>query len=49
MFWYFGPKACEILAPQPGTEPTPSAFKEEVLITEVPSKSLFLTFCDLLR
>ena len=23
MFWFFGPKACEILAPQPGIKPVP--------------------------
>ena len=27
MFWFFGPKACEILAPQPGTEPAPPPWK----------------------
>ena len=30
MFWYFGHKACGILAPQPGIEPTPSALEGEV-------------------
>ena len=27
MFWFFDPEACEILAPQPGMEPTPPALK----------------------
>ena len=27
MFWFFGPKACGILAPQPGIKPSPPAFK----------------------
>ena len=41
MFWFFlGHKACEILAPQPGIEPVPSALEGEVLITGPPGKSL---------
>ena len=27
MFWFFGPEACGILAPQPGIQPTPSALE----------------------
>ena len=30
MFWFFGHKACGILAPQPEIEPTPSALEGEV-------------------
>ena len=30
MFWFFGHKACGILASQPGTEPTPPALEGEV-------------------
>ena len=30
MFWFFGPKACGILAPQPGIEPAPPALGGEV-------------------
>ena len=41
MFWFFGPKAYEILAPQPGIEPTPSALEVEALTTGPPKKSLF--------
>ena len=41
MFWFFGPKAYEILAPQPGVEPTPSALEVEALTTGPPKKSLF--------
>ena len=40
MFWCFGPKACGILAPQPGIKPSPSAVKGEVLTTGPPGKSL---------
>ena len=31
MFWFLGPGACGILAPQPGIEPTPPALEGEVL------------------
>ena len=41
MFWFFGPKAYEILAPQPGIERTPSALEVEALTTGPPKKSLF--------
>ena len=30
MFWFFGRKACEILAPRPGIEPAPPALEGEV-------------------
>ena len=33
MFWFFGHKACGILAPQPGIEPTPLAREGKVLPT----------------
>ena len=39
-FWFFGYKACEILAPRPGIEPVPPAFEGEVLTTGLPGKSL---------
>ena len=39
MFWFSGPKACRILAPWPGTKPTPSASESEVLTTRPPGKS----------
>ena len=42
MFWGFGPKACVILAPQPGIEPTSPALEGEVLPTGPPEKSLKL-------
>ena len=37
--WFFGPEACEILAPWPGIEPTPFAAEGEVLTTGPPGKS----------
>ena len=40
MFWFFGHKACGILAPRPEIEPTPSAPEGEVLTTGPPGKSL---------
>ena len=40
MFRFFGRKACGILAPWPGKEPTPAAFEGEVLTTGRPGKSL---------
>ena len=40
MFWFFGSKACGILAPQwPGIESTPPALEGEVLTTGLPGKS----------
>ena len=30
MFWFFSHEACEILTPQPGIEPAPSALEGEV-------------------
>ena len=36
MFWSSGQEACRILAPLPGTEPTPSALEGEVLTTRLP-------------
>ena len=42
MFWVFGPKACVILAPQPGIEPTPPVLEGKVLTTGPPEKSLKL-------
>ena len=38
-FDFFGCKACGILAPQPGIEPTPPAVEGEVLTTGLPGKS----------
>ena len=40
MFWFFGHKACGILAPQPGIKPTPPALEGKVLTTGPPGKSL---------
>ena len=45
MFWFFGRKACGILAPRPGIEPAPPALEGEVLTTGLPGKSQ--TFSDL--
>ena len=39
-FGFFGHKACGILAPQPGREPTPPALEGEVLSTVPAGKSL---------
>ena len=36
----FDHKACEFLAPQPGTEPTPPVLEIKVLTTGPPGKSL---------
>ena len=44
MFWFFGHKACGILAPQPGIEPPRPALEGEVFnhwtAREVPLSSL---------
>ena len=41
---FFGPKACDILAPRPGIEPSPSVLEGEIIITgpaeKYPSTSL---------
>ena len=39
MFWFFGLKACGILAPWPGIKPAP-ALEGKVLTTGPPGKSL---------
>ena len=39
MLWFFGPKACGILALPPGIEPIPPTLKDEILTTEPPGKS----------
>ena len=39
MFWFFGHKACGILAPEPGIEPAP-ALEGEFSTTGPPGKSL---------
>ena len=44
MFWFFGCKACGILAPRPGIEPEPTALEGEVLTTGPPGKSLIYLF-----
>ena len=41
---FFGHNACEILAPQPGIEPTSPVMEGEVLTTGPPGKSLSLGF-----
>ena len=38
MFWFSGPKACGIIAPQPEMEPPPPALEGEALTTELPGK-----------
>ena len=43
MFWFFGFKACGILAPRPEIEPTLCALEGKVLTTGPPKKS-FLHF-----
>ena len=40
IFWFFGHKACGILAPRTGIEPAPTALEGEVLTTGLPGKSL---------
>ena len=40
MFWFFGHRACGILAPWPGIEPASPALECEVLTTGPPGKSL---------
>ena len=40
MFWFFGYKACRILAPGPGIKPLSSAMEGKVLTTGPPGKSL---------
>ena len=44
MFWFFGHKAYEILAPQPTIEPVPTAFEGKVLTTGPPGKTLSWVF-----
>ena len=46
-FCFFGCKACEILVPQPGIEPTPLALEGEVLTTGPPGKSpkIWFLYC----
>jgi len=41
-FWLFGFKACGILAPWPGTKPTPGTLEGKVLTTGLPGKSQHL-------
>ena len=40
-FFFFGQKACGILVPWPGIEPTTPAMEGEVLTTGPPEKSPF--------
>ena len=40
MFWFFGRKACGILAPRPGIKPSRPALEGNVLTTGPPGKSL---------
>ena len=40
LFWFFGPEACGILVPQPGTEPAFPASEGKVRATGLPGKSL---------
>ena len=39
MFWFSGPKACGIIAPQPEMEPPPPALEGEGLTTGLPGKA----------
>ena len=39
MFWFFGPRACGILASPPGIKPTPTVLEGEVLTTGPPVKT----------
>ena len=41
MFWCFVWEACEILAPQPGVKPMPSALEGEVLSTSTTREVFF--------
>ena len=43
LFWFFGRKACGILAPRPGIEPSPPPLEGEVLTAGPPGKS---PLCD---
>jgi len=43
MLWSFGLQAYEILAPQPGTEPTPPVLEGDALTTGQPGKSWSLS------
>ena len=40
VWFFFGPKACGILAPWPGIEPAPPTVEGEILTTGPPGKSL---------
>ena len=44
MFWFFGCKACGILAPRPGVKPVSPALESKVLTTGPPGKSHMLSF-----
>ena len=44
MFWFFGHKACGILAPQPGIKPTPPTLEGKVLTTGPPGKVFAIVF-----
>ena len=44
LFWFFGCKACGILAPQPGIKPVPPALEAEVSTTRQPENSLYVFF-----
>ena len=48
VFWFFGPKACDILAPRPGIEPSPSVLEGEIITTGSPEKypSTSLLLCS---
>ena len=39
VFWFFGPQACGILAPQPETKPTSLSLEGRVLTTGPPERS----------
>ena len=48
VLFFFGPEACGILAPQPGTKPILLALEGKVLITRLPGKSLMDLFLPLM-
>ena len=45
-FFFFGPKACEILVPRPGIEPTFPALEDEVSTSGPPRKSQYQLILD---
>ena len=48
MFWFFGHKACGILDPRPGIQPTPPALEGKVSTTGTPGKSQKIQYFKML-